>query len=94
MTQKKNITPVMTQERNITSVTTQEKDNKPSNSDLLLMSLVELAIGQYKFPDAKLNYKFSSINLRKSKIIYIKPFITDILYDYNLSGHYQWFLQQ
>ena len=47
MTQKKNITPVMTQERNITSVTTQEKDNKPSNSDLLLMSLVELAIGQY-----------------------------------------------
>ena len=33
----------MTQENDITPVTTQEKDNTSANSDILLMSLVELA---------------------------------------------------
>ncbi|MEG4496643.1 gas vesicle accessory protein GvpU [Microcoleus sp. F10-C6] len=33
----------MTQEKDNTPVTTQEKDKTPANSDLLLMSLVELA---------------------------------------------------
>ena len=43
MTQENDITPITTQEKDNTPVTTQEKDNTPANSDILLMSLVELA---------------------------------------------------
>jgi Ca2+-binding RTX toxin-like protein len=32
-------------------------------------------MGQCKFSDAKLDYKFSSIKLRNSKIIYVKPLL-------------------
>ncbi|MEG4529840.1 hypothetical protein [Microcoleus sp. D2_18a_D3] len=43
MTQENDITPVTTQENDITPVTTQENDNTSANSDILLMSLVQLA---------------------------------------------------